>query len=81
MSEESLNQVVEDIWKNFDKDGNGFLDKHELRAFLSSVNTNLGDDAANEEKFEQTFKEIDADSSNTITKEEMKAFLAKSYQA
>lgn len=80
MSEDHINQVVEDIWKNFDKDGNGFLDKNELRSFLQSVNTNLGDDAASEEKFEQTFKEIDSDSSNTITKEEMKNYLLKSYQ-
>lgn len=80
MSEESLNQVVEDIWKNFDKDGNGFLDKHELRAFLQSVNTSLGDEAADEAKFEQTFNEIDSDSSNTITKEEMKNYLSKSYK-
>jgi Ca2+-binding EF-hand superfamily protein len=33
----AVEQVVEDIWDNYDKDGNGFLDLREARKFLRDV--------------------------------------------
>ena len=35
--EEALMQTVNEIWSNYDKDGNGFLDKSEMRDFINDT--------------------------------------------
>ena len=35
--EEALLQTVNEIWCNYDKDGNGYLDKREMRAFINDT--------------------------------------------
>ena len=35
--EEALLQTVNEIWCNYDKDGNGYLDKKEMRTFINDT--------------------------------------------
>ena len=77
-----LNSVIEkcvnDIWQEYDKDGNGYLDKEETKAFVKNTLSEMNDNASIEDQdFEDTFKEFDKDGSGTIEKDEMAAFIKK----
>ena len=79
--EEALLQTVNEIWCNYDKDGNGYLDKKEMRTFindtLGQANAKTGQSKeVSEEEFEAIFREFDIDESSTIEKDEM-AILVK----
>ena len=79
---DQLNSVIEkcvnDIWAEYDKDGNGFLDKDETKAFVKNTLSEMNDSASIEDQdFEDTFKEFDKDNSGTIEKDEMAAFIKK----
>ena len=73
-----IEKCVEDIWKEYDKDGSGALDKEETKLFvkntLGEINYN-GD--FSEEDFEACFKEFDKDGSGTIEKDEMALFIKR----
>ena len=72
-----LNQCVDDIWDNYDKDGSGSLDKAEAKQFASRI---LGPEAVknfSDEDFDICFKEFDEDGSGTIEKAEMAGFIKK----
>ena len=79
---QQLNAVIEkcvnDIWEEYDKDGNGCLDKQETKAFVKNTLSEMNDNASIEEQdFDDTFKEFDKDGSGTIEKDEMAAFIKK----
>ena len=79
---QQLNQVIDkcvnDIWVEYDKDGNGFLDKEETKAFVRNTLAEMNDQQDIEDKdFEETFKEFDKDGSGTIEKDEMASFIKK----
>ena len=37
--EEALMKTVDDIWQEYDRDGNGVLDKSEMRSFVEATIT------------------------------------------
>ena len=75
-----ITKCVDDIWNQYDKDGNGHLDKEETRKFVQNTLVEMsggsGDDFSDED-FEACFKEFDKDESGTIEKDEMAVFIKK----
>ena len=69
-------KMVEQIWNDYDDDGNGFLDYNEAKSFAREFM--LGLDENNifcENKFKLTFELVDEDKSGTIDKTEMASFI------
>ncbi len=72
--EEALMTTVEEIWSEWDKDGNGYLDKSEMKGFITATMKQANPDHSAEisdEEFTKIFAEFDIDGSNTIEKDEM----------
>ena len=81
MSHDSIEQViatcVEDIWKQYDKDNSGALDKEETKNFVKATLSESGGGEFSDEDFEECFKAFDKDGSGTIEKDEMAIFIKK----
>ena len=69
--------TVEDLWKTYDKDGNGYLDKQETKAFVIDTlgATGLGSNDFTQEQFDEVWVSIDTEKSGTIEKREMLKFM------
>ena len=73
-----IEKCIEDIWKNYDKDRSGFLDKSETKLFVKNTFQEMGESGEfSEADFEACFKEFDKDGNGTISKDEMKSFIKK----
>ena len=73
-----INKCVDDIWAEYDKDGNGHLDKEETKSFVKKTLAEMaGGEEFSDDDFEACFKEFDKDGSGTIEKEEMAQFIKK----
>ena len=71
-----INKCVNDIWAEYDKDGNGYLDKDETKKFVQDTLGNLGSgDEFSQEAFDEVFSTFDKDNSGTIEKAEMVVFI------
>ena len=71
-------KCVDDIWTEYDKDGNGNLDKNETKAFVQKTLAEMaGNEEFSDEDFDACFKEFDKDGSGTIEKDEMALFIKK----
>ena len=71
-------KCVDDIWTEYDKDGNGNLDKNETKAFVKKTLAEMaGGDEFSDDDFEACFKEFDKDGNGTIEKDEMAVFIKK----
>ena len=76
--QELIKAIVDDIWDEYDEDGNGELDKVEAKDFLArSLRQMQHEYYLSNKEFDAFWKECDADGSGTIDKEEMAAFLMK----
>ena len=78
--EEVISKCVEDIWSEYDKDGNGHLDKEEAKSFVRKTlveAAGVTDGDFTDADFDACFSEFDKDKSGTIEKEEMAAFIKK----
>ena len=74
--ENRIKEIIDDIWKKYDVDGNGSLDKQETRNFLIDTLDNLGAKASfSDAGFEEIFKAFDLDGNETIDKTEMVDFI------
>ena len=73
-----IDKCVEDIWKNYDKDNSGALDKAETKEFVKNTLTEMGEGGEfSDGDFEACFKEFDKDGNGTISKLEMREFIKK----
>ena len=73
-----IEKCIDDIWKNYDKDNSGYLDKQETKAFVQNTLSEMGENGEfSEGDFEACFKEFDKDGNGTISKDEMKIFIKK----
>ena len=73
-----IKKCVEDIWKEYDKDNSGALDKDETKKFVKNTLADMNDTGEfSEEDFEACFAEFDKDGSGTIEKDEMAIFIKK----
>ena len=73
-----IEKCIDDIWKTYDKDNSGFLDKGETKQFVKNTLSEMGESGEfSEADFEACFKEFDKDGNGTISKDEMKIFIKK----
>ena len=73
-----IEKCVDDIWKEYDKDNSGALDKEETKLFVKNTLGEINDNGDfSEEDFDACFKEFDKDGSGTIEKDEMALFIKR----
>ena len=75
-----ISKCVDDIWAQYDKDGNGALDKEETKSFVKATLGEMSEDNNNEfseDDFNACFAEFDKDGNGTIDKAEMAIFIRK----
>lgn len=76
--------MAKDIWKKYDRDGNGFLDEDEIRNFVADVlnNVDLEQSFPIEKKesnldVKEIFSQIDLNGNGKVEFEEMADFLLR----
>ena len=74
IEESIVKQIVEEMWKQFDMDGSGDLDKEETRDMLKHICAQ-NKKKFKEDAFESTYLLIDRDMSGKIDKTEMMIFV------
>ena len=82
LDDAKLVALVDNIWKKYDTDGNGVLDKEEVRQFVADFVGSSGASGAKAEQqaddaFDEVFKAFDEDNSGSVDKEEVTAFIKK----
>ncbi|CAI2383790.1 unnamed protein product [Moneuplotes crassus] len=76
--EQVIDQYILDIWKCFDDDNNGTLDKSETKDFIKKMLEEVNEDPDfSDAEFEKCFREFDEDSNGTISRTEMKNFIMR----
>jgi Ca2+-binding EF-hand superfamily protein len=71
----ALEDCLEDIWDNYDEDGNGVLEYKEAKKFIKDVLRESGMGKVSSKDIKKAFNDFDADKSGTMDKAEMKEFL------
>ena len=71
-----LEQAVDTLFEAWDANGDGNIDKEELRAFLADL---FGDDAASQEDVDDFMGQLDSDNDAQISRQEISAFLRRQY--
>ena len=67
ITKSQLREVAETMFKDIDTNGNGALEKEEVKAFSIRMMEKLKPDAEfNEEKFEQNFADLDKNSDGKV---------------
>ena len=71
--------TVEKVWAEFDKDGNGSLDKNEMSSFITNYlaemqKTEEVKDLPGEDQIQEAFKAFDSNADGKVTKDEMTTF-------
>lgn len=74
-----MRKCVEQLWVQYDTDGNGYLDRNETMRFVRDSMKEMGVslEKLTDEDFEATFSEFDKDNSGTVEKQEMVAYMKK----
>ena len=77
-----IQSCVDDIWDEYDRDGNGTLDRDETKRFICTTLSEFTGqpvefDAFSQEDFDSAFDMFDRDNSGTIDKKEMVVFIRK----
>ena len=76
--EDGMNKLVAEIFEEFDKDKNGFLDRKEIRNFFTKIFKEWKLIFPMTDEFlDDLFRDIDKDHNNKISPDEMKVYLAK----
>ena len=66
---------VEQIWKQYDTNNSGVLEKDQAKAFLMDELKNMTGSEPTEDELERNFNIIDEDASGSLDKEEVLKFL------
>jgi spectrin alpha len=76
VSDERLQEIVE-IFRTFDRDGSGELDRNEIKSCLraSGMNLPLVEEGEPEPEFESVLKQMDPDGSGKVDLGEFKAYM------
>ena len=72
---EALEDCLNDIWDNYDADGNGTLEYKEAKKFLKDVLKESGIDHIQSKDLKKAFEDFDEDKSGAISKDEMKVLI------
>ena len=67
----ALNECLNDIWDNYDADGNGTLEFNEAKKFLKDVMKESGIEELSTKELKNAFDDFDEDGSGAISKDEM----------
>jgi Ca2+-binding EF-hand superfamily protein len=70
-----LEECLDDIWDNYDEDGNGQLEYKEAKKFLKDVMKESGIDNIRSRDLKKAFDDFDEDGSGAISKDEMKVLI------
>ena len=71
--------TVEQVMRKYDSNGNGFLDKADLRRFVIETLSEIDDsNAYNEKDFQTIFKKLDKNGNGIVEKSEMFEFIKDS---
>jgi len=74
-----IRKCVDDIWKEYNTNKSGSLNKEQTRKFVMDTLSDMQDgNEFTEADFEECFKEFDKDGSGSIDKDEMVFFIKKS---
>ena len=72
----TVEEIIEEIWAQFDTDKSGALSKNETRNFVKNLLGRLSEEPKiPEEELNILFKDMDEDNNGTISKEEMNYFI------
>ena len=73
-----IDKYVQQIWNEFDGDGNDSLDREETKKFVKKMLEEVGEDTEfSDDEFNKCFEEFDTDGNGTVDKQEMKDFIMK----
>ena len=79
-----ISQVIDEVWENYNDDGNEHLDREEMERFIYITLIENGDrqyetihDLREDPQFKYIFDQFDEDGSGTIAKEELADFIKK----
>ena len=71
-----VEQIVDKIWLDFDKDNSGYLDRDETRVFLETALRDVpGGEEYDDSKFDETYDAIDANGDGLMERDEMAYFI------
>ena len=70
-----IQEAVNQIWDQFDKDKSGALDKEETKAFVTATLTETGQGSFTADEFTECFASFDKNGDGSISKQEMVAFI------
>lgn len=78
IDQRNINEWIEDIWESFDRDGNGSIDKKEIRNFIDQTFKTAGIRLKyKEEDFEAFYRTIDLTEDGLVSRAEMRNFLER----
>jgi hypothetical protein len=78
IDQRNINEWVEDIWESFDRDGNGSIDKYEIRGFLDQTFKTAGMRINyTEDDFDLFWRAVDLTGDGLVSRAEMRNFLEK----
>ena len=73
-----IDKYVQQIWNEFDDDGNDSLDKDETKEFVKKMLHEVGESTDfSDDEFNRCFEEFDTDGNGTVDKNEMKEFIMR----
>lgn len=78
ITKKEAENIVEIIWKHFDKDNNGYIDQEEAKELFEFLFTQ-NDQIYDTEILDDMFKTIDANNDNRICKEEVIKILCQNH--
>lgn len=67
--------MIEEIWRQYDKDKSGYLDIDECRKFMKAIMYEMGEAEWREDEYVHCFREFDRDGNGVISRPEMKRFI------
>lgn len=74
--EQTIQDVIDNIWETYDVDKSGALDKEETKKFVQETLGQMGSgDEFSDEAFDVVFATFDRDSSGAVEKNEMATFV------
>jgi Ca2+-binding EF-hand superfamily protein len=73
-----IDKCIDDIWKTYDKDSSGSLNKNEAETFIKDTLAEMGENGEfSKADFEASFKEFTKNGKSTISKGDMKELIKK----
>lgn len=76
--DETFDHVCKEVFKTIDDDGNGHLERSEIKAFIEKICKEMGmKNNPDDKTMNEVFAELDEDGSDDVSAEELKTFLRK----